>query len=100
MSKPEIAFKASAVRAAMFRNIIEKAGKQIPLPKVILEVRYRDKAGQWKGTNSLSLNEIPKAILTLQKAYDYLTTHREGTTTDGEDQQDAKAASWGGTFQQ
>ena len=72
MSKPEEVFKAGAVRAAIFSNTIEKAGKQIPLPKVILEVRYRDKAGEWKGTNSLSLNELPKAILCLQKAYDWL----------------------------
>jgi len=35
-------------------------------------VRYRDKAGQWKGTNRLSLNDLPKAILALQKAYEYL----------------------------
>ena len=77
MSKPETVFKIGAVRAAILRNVLEKAGKQIPLPKVILEVRYRDKAGQWKGTNSLSLNEIPKAILALQKAYNYLMTHRE-----------------------
>ena len=85
MSRPEIVFKAGAVRAAIFRNVIEKAGKQIPLPKVILEVRYRDKAGEWQGTNSLSLNEIPKAILALQKSYDYLMTKRP------EDAQDASA---------
>jgi len=78
MSKPETVFKAGAVRASIFRNVIEKAGQQIPLPKVIIEVRYRDKAGEWKGTNSLALNEIPKAVLALQKAYDYLMSHRDG----------------------
>ena len=71
MSKPEEVFKVGAVRAAIFANTIVKDGKQIPLPKVILEVRYRDKAGEWKGTNSLSLNELPKAILCLQKAYEF-----------------------------
>jgi len=77
MSKPEIVFKVGAVRAAVFRNIIEKAGKSIPLPKVVIEVRYKDKTGQWNGTNSLSLNDLPKAILALQKAFEYLTTHKE-----------------------
>jgi hypothetical protein len=77
MSKPETVFKVGAVRAAVFRNIIEKAGKSIPLPKVVIEVRYKDKTGQWKGTNSLSLNDLPKAILALQKAFEYLTTHKE-----------------------
>ena len=90
MSKPEIVFKAGAVRASLFRNVIEKAGKQIPLPKVILEVRYRDKTGEWKGTNSLSLNEIPKAILALQKAYDYLMTHREGPEPEAPPQEQEK----------
>jgi hypothetical protein len=76
MSKPETVFKVGAVRAAVFRNTIEKAGKSIPLPKVVIEVRYKDKMGQWKGTNTLSLNDIPKAILALQKAFEYLTTHK------------------------
>jgi hypothetical protein len=73
MSQPEKVFKAGAVRAAVFRNPIAKSdGGEIQLAKVILEVRYRDKAGQWKGTQSLSLNELPKAILALQQAYAYL----------------------------
>jgi len=76
MSKPEIIFKVGAVRASVFRNIIEKNGRSIPLPKVAIEVRYKDKTGQWKGTNSLSLNDLPKAILALQKAYDYLMRHK------------------------
>jgi hypothetical protein len=77
MPKPETVFKVGAVRASVFRNIIEKAGKAIALPKVALEVRYRDKTGRWQGTNSLSLNDLPKAILALQKAFDYLTQHKQ-----------------------
>jgi len=77
MSKPETVFKVGAVRASVFRNVIEKNGQTIPLPKVIIEVRYKDKTGQWNGTNSLSLNEIPKAILALQKAFEYLMEHKE-----------------------
>ena len=72
MAKPEIVFKMGAVRASVFQNIIQYQGKAVPLPKVILEVRYRDKAGNWQGTNSLSINELPKAISALQKAYEYL----------------------------
>jgi hypothetical protein len=43
--KPETVFKMGAVRASIFRNTIEKNGQTIPLPKVALEVRYKDKAG-------------------------------------------------------
>lgn len=81
MPKPEITFKMGAVRASIFRNTIERNGQKIPLPKVVLEVRYKDKHGEWKGTNSLSLNELPKAILALQKAYEYLLANRDGVAS-------------------
>ena len=64
-----------AVRASIFRNITERGGQQIPIAKVIIEVRYKDKSGEWKGTNSLSLNEVPKAITALEEAYRYLLQH-------------------------
>ena len=76
-NKPEIVFKIGAVRAAVFRNTIEKNGQSIPLPKVVIEVRYKDKTGQWQGTNSLSINDIPKAILALQKAFAHLMERKD-----------------------
>ena len=81
MTKPETVFKMGAVRASIFRNTIEKAGQMIPLPKVVIEVRYKDKTGQWQGTNSLSLNDLPKAILALQKAFEYLIEHKNDPVT-------------------
>ena len=90
MSKPEAVFKAGAVRASIFWNAFEKAGKQLMMPKVVLEVRYRDKAGQWKGTNSLSLNDLPKAILALQKAYEYLMEHKEPADSEQTDKPDVE----------
>ena len=77
MTRPEKTFKVGAVRASIFRNTIEKNGRSIPLPKVVIEVRYKDKTGQWQGTNSLSLNDLPKAILALQKAFEYLMEHKQ-----------------------
>lgn len=77
MAKPETVFKVGAVRASIFRNTIQKNGRTISLPKVVIEVRYRDKTGKWNGTNSLSLNDLPKAILALQKAFEYLMEHKE-----------------------
>ena len=76
MSKPKKTFKIGAVRASIFRNTIVKNGQSIALPKVAIEVRYKDKTGQWNGTNSLSLNDLPKAILALQKAFEYLMEHK------------------------
>ena len=76
-NKPETVFKVGAVRASIFRNVIQKNGQSIPLPKVVIEVRYKDKTGQWAGTNSLSINDLPKAILALQKAFEYLMEHKQ-----------------------
>jgi len=85
MSKPETSCKVGAVRASVFRNVVVNNGRTIPLPKVVIEVRYKDKTGQWNGTDSLSLNDIPKAILALQKAFEYLTQHRDlGTQENAE----------------
>jgi hypothetical protein len=89
MSKPEQVFKMGAVRASIFRNTMVREGKSVSIGKVIIEVRYKDKSGEWKGTNSLSLNEVPKAITALQKAYEYLLEH--GKAED--DQPDFEPAS-------
>ncbi len=75
-NKPERIFKAGPVRASVFQNKIVHDGKPVTFPKVVIEVRYKDKSGEWKGTNSLSINDLPKAILALQQAYEYLTTRR------------------------
>ena len=78
MSRPEKTFRAGAVRASVFVNTIQRDGKTVAIRKVVLEVRYRDKSGEWKSTNSLSLNEVPKAITALQQAYEYLL--QQGTS--------------------
>ena len=75
-NKPEHVFKVGPVRASVFHNQIVHNGKSVILPKVVIEVRYKDKNGEWKGTNSLSVNDLPKAILALQQAYEQITTHR------------------------
>ena len=75
-NKPETDFKIGAVRASVFQNTIVKDGQSIQLPKVVIEVRYKDKSGKWKGTNTLSINDIPKAILALKKAFEYLTDNK------------------------
>jgi len=72
MSKPEKVFKMGAVRASIFRNFVNQGGRSVALPKIVIEVRYKNKAGEWDGTNSLSINDVPKAVAALQQAYEYL----------------------------
>jgi hypothetical protein len=83
MGKPETVFKAGAVRASVFKNEFQKGSVTAEVAKVVIEVRYKDKkTGEWKGTNSLSINDIPKAILALQQAYEYLMTKPKEQTLD------------------
>lgn len=40
---------------------------------VTLQRSYKDKEGKWAKANSFRVNDIPKAIVALQKAYENLT---------------------------
>jgi len=73
MSKPKEVIRVGAVNVSIFENTVLKDGKILTIPKVVFQVRYKDKQGQWQSTSSLSVNDIPKAINALQKAYQILT---------------------------
>lgn len=74
MAKPEKSFKCGGCEAAVFENEIIKGGKKMVFKKVSFQKRYKSADGEWKSTNSLDANEIPKAILVLTKAYEYVCT--------------------------
>ena len=74
MARPEKSIKVGGVEAAIFENEIVKGGKKISIKKVSFQKRYKSAEGEWKSTNSLDVNEIPKAILVLSKAYEYICT--------------------------
>ena len=73
MAQPEKRFKCGNCEAAIFENEINTAGKLITVKKTVTQKRYKDAEGEWKSTHSLDKNEIPKMILALSKAYEYLT---------------------------
>ena len=74
-TKPEHEFKVGAVKASIWSNPREtRDGKLFNSHKVIVDRVYRDSGGEFKATSSLDVNDIPKAILALKKAYDYLMT--------------------------
>ncbi len=43
-----------------------------PFATVTMQRNYKDKNDQWQKTQSLRANDIPKAVLALQKAYEQL----------------------------
>jgi hypothetical protein len=85
MAKPEKSFKCGGCEAAVFENEIAKGGTKIPIKKVSFQKRYKNVDGEWKSTGSLDVNEIPKAILVLTKAYDYVCTRSEDSVSDSDE---------------
>lgn len=77
-NKPENRFSAGAMAASIFKNEITKKvdGKdeKVEFKTTTISRNYMDKEGKWQSTNSLRINDIPKAILVLQKAYDELVS--------------------------
>ena len=76
-NKPEKVFQHGGVKAAIFANEHEKDGQSFTNQSVSVQKVYRDKEGMFKTTTSLHVNDLPKAILVLQKAFDYLTVKHE-----------------------
>ena len=72
MAKPEKRFRCGGCEAAIFENEIVRNGKTIKIKKVSFQKRYKDGDGEWKSTSSLDQNDIPKAMLVLSKAYEYI----------------------------
>jgi hypothetical protein len=73
-SMPEKKFSTGAISATIWKNngTSKKTGESVEFRTIQIDRRYKDKEGNWQSTNSLRLNDLPKASLVLQKAYEYL----------------------------
>ena len=70
---PEMKFRAGAICATVWKNqAMNKDGKLIEYRTVSFDRNYQDKQGEWNTTNSLRVNDLPKASLVLQKAYEFV----------------------------
>ena len=61
MATPEKRFRCGRCEVAVFENEILSAGNVLKIKKVTFQKRYKAADGGWKNTNSLDVNEIPKA---------------------------------------
>ena len=76
---PEKKFRAGPVSATIWSNHgKDSEGKETTYKTVSFERSYMDKEGNWQTTNSLRTGDLPRAVLVLNKAYEYLSL------TDGE----------------
>ena len=87
MAQPEIVFKHGRCNAAVFAKEITRGDKSFQVRSVSFQKRYLDKNGEWQSSSYLDVNDLPKAALVLNKAYDYLTSngHREAASDDEEE---------------
>ena len=73
MAQPEKRFRCGACEVSIFDNIVTtKDGIKVNTKKVSFHKRYKNADGEWKSTQSLDVNDIPKAGLALYEAYKYL----------------------------
>jgi len=72
-NQPVARFKHGSVTASIFENEIKKNGKSFTVSKVVFQKSLLDKNEQWQTTSSLDTNDVPKAIMALTRAYDFVT---------------------------
>lgn len=77
-NQPIKSFKAGRISVSIFENTVKtKDKKTTTIKNAVFQKRYTDEKDQWKTTNSLNVNEIPKAMTCLQRAYEYLISKKE-----------------------
>jgi hypothetical protein len=72
--QPEKVFRNGSCFASIFVNEILADGRVRQVRTVTFAKRYLDKDGNWQSTTSLSVNDLLKAVLVLQKCFEYLTS--------------------------
>lgn len=84
-NQPEKKFSTGAISASVWENQGKsKSGEEVKYKTISLQRAYKDKEGNWQHTNSLRVNDLPKASLVLQKAFEYavLKEINQGTVVE------------------
>ena len=74
-----VSFQAETLRVEAI-TIGVVGDEQRIISKTAFQKRYRKPDGEWGTTYSLDVHELPKAILVLQKAYEYLVARETEDT--------------------
>ena len=73
MLQPEIVFRHGSCSAAVYENAVDRNDSTARTRSVHFQKSYRDADGAWQ-TTLLRSQDLPKAVLVLNKAYEYLTS--------------------------
>ena len=69
---PEKKFSTGVISATVWQNQGRgRNGEAVSFRTVSFQRSYKDKNGVWQNSSSLRVNDLPKASLVLQKAYEY-----------------------------
>ena len=80
---PEKKFSTGVVTATVWQNQGKgRNNEAVAYRTVSLQRRYKDRNGVWQTANSFRVNDLPKASLVLQKAYEYLVIREQGSAVD------------------
>jgi len=71
--EPVKKIKVGGIEAAVWENNSKEGNKYYT---TTMERNYKD-GEEWKKTNSLRANDLPKAILALQKAFEFVAIKEE-----------------------
>ncbi len=85
-NRPEKKIRAGGVSATIWANEgLNKAGEKVTYRTISVERNYKDKEDNWKSTNSLRVGDLPKAVLVMNKAYEYLMIKETSSTESSND---------------
>jgi len=82
---PVKAFRRGTCSAAVFANDAKVNGRSVEILKAHVQRRYKDKNNNWQSTSTYGINDIPKIVLCLQQAYEFMT---ENSTEDDASQRE------------
>ena len=83
--RPVCHLKYGGVRISVWKfEHKEQTGRDFATWSVTIDRAYKDAKGAWQNTSSLRENDLPKAMLGLQKAYAYILTKGEAADDDTE----------------
>jgi hypothetical protein len=72
-NRPEKVISTGAIQVAVWKNeSVSKDGNKGEFRTIVIQRRYADKNGEWKSTSSLRVNDLPKVVLALNKAFESL----------------------------
>ena len=77
---PEKKFRAGAISATVWLNKAENGDYRT----ISIERNYKDKSDKWQSSNTLRVNDLPKANVVLQKAYEFLVFNEQDLFKRGE----------------